>query len=234
MSGNKENIGEFLRSLELDDDTRYRELSSEDTRKLNSALMLRMVDDNIKFRSISNYLRTKYWIPEKRMFVSDITGLVNACGRMGEESTGLGVCFWHEESLARARELRKTYLKRIRDGLQKIENDGVFLKDNLQFFYCDYIGFAGIHAGLGMEYLLDQGRPTIGLTVKDKNTKVSTRGTQWLIGKGLNLAEACRMAADDIGGYGGGHPIAAGATIPKGKEDAFLEKMDDIIGNQMS
>jgi RecJ-like exonuclease len=35
-----------------------------------------------------------------------------------------------------------------------------------------------------------------------------------------------------VGGVGGGHAVASGATIPKGKETEFLAKLDSIVGEQ--
>jgi RecJ-like exonuclease len=35
-----------------------------------------------------------------------------------------------------------------------------------------------------------------------------------------------------VGGYGGGHNIAAGATIPKGKEEEFLSNLEEVIKKQ--
>jgi RecJ-like exonuclease len=49
----------------------------------------------------------------------------------------------------------------------------------------------------------------------------------------LDLGFVCRTAAQSVGGTGGGHTIASGATIPKGKEKVFIEKADKIVGEQM-
>ena len=62
---------------------------------------------------------------------------------------------------------------------------------------------------------------------------ISCRGTQWLVANGLDLGNAMKKITDDLGGHGGGHKIAAGATlsIDKGKE--FLEKTVEIISSQL-
>jgi RecJ-like exonuclease len=46
------------------------------------------------------------------------------------------------------------------------------------------------------------------------------------------MAVAMRQASATIGGIGGGHAVAAGATVPKGKEEEFLATLDKIIGEQ--
>ena len=65
-------------------------------------------------------------------------------------------------------------------------------------------------------------------------TDISSRGTPYQIGKGLNLSEAMREVCGDMGGQGGGHVIASGGIIPRGSEDAFLKALDDFIGHQFA
>jgi len=50
-----------------------------------------------------------------------------------------------------------------------------------------------------------------------------------MVENGINLGEAMRNAAQAIGGEGGGHPVAAGASIPKGKEEEFLKLLDELL-----
>jgi RecJ-like exonuclease len=41
-----------------------------------------------------------------------------------------------------------------------------------------------------------------------------------------------REAAAAVGGEGGGHDVAAGATIPAGEQRAFVERADELVGDQ--
>jgi RecJ-like exonuclease len=63
--------------------------------------------------------------------------------------------------------------------------------------------------------------------------KVSSRLSNKYSGPELNLSEIIRKAAESVGGIGGGHKVAAGATIPKGKEDEFIKKFNQIITDIM-
>ncbi|MDI6887894.1 MAG: DHHA1 domain-containing protein, partial [Candidatus Thermoplasmatota archaeon] len=45
---------------------------------------------------------------------------------------------------------------------------------------------------------------------------------------------ALTKAAQVVGGIGGGHNIAAGATIPKGSEEEFLNEVERVIKEQLS
>jgi RecJ-like exonuclease len=41
-------------------------------------------------------------------------------------------------------------------------------------------------------------------------------------------------AAGAVGGEGGGHDVAAGATIPAGSETEFVDHADRIVGEQVT
>ena len=76
--------------------------------------------------------------------------------------------------------------------------------------------------------------PLIGFALKDDGqVKASARGTEELVEKGLNLSTAMKKAASCLNGVGGGHNIAAGATIPKGKEEEFLDILEKEIKKQL-
>ena len=64
--------------------------------------------------------------------------------------------------------------------------------------------------------------------------KVSARGTRDLVNNGLDLAVAIKAASEKVGGTGGGHNVAAGATIDEGKEEEFLIEIERIIGSQIT
>ena len=49
----------------------------------------------------------------------------------------------------------------------------------------------------------------------------------------LDLSVVMREASQAVGGDGGGHDIAAGATVPAGKEEAFVGEADAIVAAQI-
>lgn len=101
----------------------------------------------------------------------------------------------------------------------------------------------GIVAGmaLGSEGIAAD-RPIIAFATKnddgadtDENPerKVSARGTNQLVQQGLNLSAVMDDAAEAVGGGGGGHDVATGATIPAGREIAFVERVDELVAEQL-
>jgi RecJ-like exonuclease len=68
---------------------------------------------------------------------------------------------------------------------------------------------------------------------KNDEVKVSARGSHTLVREGLDLSAVMREAARSVGGDGGGHDVAAGATIPAGTQAAFVAAADDLIADQL-
>ena len=66
-----------------------------------------------------------------------------------------------------------------------------------------------------------------------EKSRISGRGTRKLVDAGLDLAAAMREASQIVGGMGGGHDVASGATIPKGTAMKFIDMIDSIIEKQL-
>jgi Single-stranded DNA-specific exonuclease len=81
---------------------------------------------------------------------------------------------------------------------------------------------------------VDARTPIVAFADDEDGVKVSARGTGRLVGQGLDLAVAMCDAATAVGGEGGGHDVAAGATIPEGTASAFVEAVDERVGEQLS
>ena len=104
---------------------------------------------------------------------------------------------------------------------------------SIQWFESPDRSLAGTQAGLSMTYFLDSRRPVFVFSAEESRLKVSGRGTLWLVQQGLDLSGACRSAAQSVGGEGGGHRVASGATIPGDRRDDFLAAADRIVGEQL-
>ena len=77
-------------------------------------------------------------------------------------------------------------------------------------------------------------KPTVGINSGHDTGKsnVSSRGMWCQLEKGVDLTVAMRESAAAVGGEGGGHKIASGATIPAGQEMNFLSYLDKFVGEQ--
>ncbi|MCI4361048.1 MAG: DHHA1 domain-containing protein, partial [Thermoplasmata archaeon] len=132
-----------------------------------------------------------------------------------------------------ARTAEEAWRTGVLDGMRRVEEKGVNSLRSIQWFESGETTLAGTQAGLAMNYLLDPRRPVFVFSAAGASIKLSGRGTLWLVGQGLDLATVCRTAAEHVGGEGGGHRVAAGATIPIDRRDPFLEQADRLVGAQL-
>lgn len=233
MSGRKDNVLAFLETLRINPNVTLGQVDIVLRRKLTSMLSLRLMGQGCRPETVEELVSEIHWINSMSMSAADLADLLNACGRMGHEGVGVALCMGDEDSLALAGDLRRQYNSRIMEKLMQIEAEGAKQMDHIQYFYSEDPSLAGAQAGLAMQYILDQNKPTIALSEVKGKVKVSSRGTKYLVSKGLDLAAALKKSSEAVGGYGGGHAVASGATIPKGTEEEFLKVLDEIVGLQL-
>jgi RecJ-like exonuclease len=170
--------------------------------------------------------------------------LLNACGRHGKAEVGLAICSGDRGSaLEEGMVLLRDHRSAIAKALTWAKGSGVIRMKNVQFFDAgDEIEdtIVGTVAGmlLGTEGA-DRTAPMVAFAESTEYSdspkmKASARGTQDLVSRGMDLCAAMRTAAERVGGAGGGHNIAAGATIPADKRDEFLAALDSLVGSQLN
>ncbi len=234
LSGRPEAAEAFLGAAGFDPATSLRQLDVAARRKLTSILAARLVEQGAAPEALDTIVEDRYWIEPDQIYAQDLETYVNSCDRLGQEGVGMAVCLGDRDALAKAEALLVQYTSRVLGYLTALETEGIYSRKHIQFFYCDDASLAGSVAGTGIQFFFDQSKPVIGLSVMDGQTKVSARGTRTQIARGLDLSVALREAAASVGGNGGGHNIASGATVPKGKEDKFLGIVDEVVGRQLA
>ena len=249
LTGNSEQILGFLASLnlELQEEGKWKkwiDLSSVERRTIISALIERCLTQGMSPEIIQHLVGEVYTLlKEKRgtalRDASEYSTLLNATARYGFEKIGVAVCMGDREgSYRKANELLLMHRENLVRGLNYVKQTGVTTLSNLQYFNAgDNIleTIVGIVAGMCKNLEgVNRHLPIVGLANADEGVKVSARGTQTLVRRRLNLARAMSEAANSVGGVGGGHDIAAGATIPEGTETEFLKHLNQLVGLQLS
>jgi len=209
-------------------------LEGKSEKCVNSFLLAHLIEQGCREDVVDDLIGYVYKLPFMGMSSQELHSLLNVCDGLDIAEKGLAMALGDRESYENIVTRREQYYKRAMAGLVSLEEKGAIKMSALQYFYNEDLGMSGLYSGIGMRYIFDQKLPTIVLTRTKDHTKVSARGTRYLIGKGLNLAVAMKKASEKTGGSGGGHDIAAGATIPLGKEGEFLEEANRIIKEQMS
>ncbi|MFQ5998069.1 MAG: DHH family phosphoesterase, partial [Candidatus Bathyarchaeia archaeon] len=64
--------------------------------------------------------------------------------------------------------------------------------------------------------------------------KISARVHENLVGMGLHMGQVMQNAAEQTNGRGGGHNVAAGATIPVSMLNEFTQKVNQLVEDVIS
>ncbi|MEM0128890.1 MAG: DHH family phosphoesterase [Thermoplasmata archaeon] len=235
ISGHPEAARSLLSSLGLDPARPPSSLAPEEAARLAAELGRRLQEAGVLPEYIGVLTQPRWTALSLGRDAEELSNLQNACGRAGEPGVGVALALGDAASLRRAESLERAWRRGILDGLLRLESGEVHSMPALQWFESPEPTLAGTQAGLAMIYLLDPERPVVALSSRPgEPIKASGRGTSRLVARGLDLAAACRVAAAEVGGEGGGHRIASGATVPADRREAFLAALHREIAGQLA
>ncbi|GGL35170.1 recombinase RecJ [Halarchaeum grantii] len=257
ITGDRNGALRFLDGLDADcrEDGEWKtwaELTVEDRRTVVSALVQRAIRTGVDPEEVESLVGTTYTLTEEEpgtelRDASEFSTLLNATARYERADVGLAVCTGDRgEALREAHELLREHRRTLATGVNVVREVGVTRAEHVQWFHVgDRLPetVVGIVAGMAMgEDDVDAGVPVIAFANKEaadaedvegEAVKVSMRGTPRLVERGLDLSAVAREASRAVGGDGGGHEVAAGATVPKGREEAFVAAADAAVGDQL-
>lgn len=247
LTGDEDACIEFLqeRGLRFSQEERWRrwiELNPSEKQKLVSGLIQYCLSLGLSTYKIERLVGEVYELLKERegtemRDASEFSTLLNATARYDHAEIGLAVCMGNrEEAYEAARKLLAEHRQNLVNGLIYVKEKGVIELENLQYFDAGSEikeTIVGIIAGMSSTIVPNRNLPIIAFANSEEGIKVSARATQDLIRKGVNLSEAMEKVSTEVGGAGGGHDIAAGATIPKGNQEEFIQKLDLFIGKQL-
>jgi len=232
LTGRKEIIAELLHDLGIGEDCAPADLPKEKNTALNSALTLRSMENGVDPVIIRELIGTRYFSKRMNMYIEEVASVVNGCGSLEEHSLALAFCLAPERFGKEAASVARRFDDRVTGELMDLEK-GFERMENIDHFRAERDQYGGTASGVAIRYLTDGKRPIICTTDRDGEMGISARGTKRLVDDGLDLAEALAMAAKKVGGRGGGHPVASGATIPKEGLEKFLASVDVMVGKQL-
>jgi len=242
LAGKVEWVDAFLNKAGIDGDRILSDLNEEEERRLTSALLSLLRESQAEI-SDDALVGTTYIIHSGVIRDGlDFMRMVDACGRLGKSGIGIGLCLREEKLVEEATSLYVNIQSKLVSELSRIESEEDAIKElqNIIYFFVQESGVTGVLAGIVAEYVCT-GKPVIVFNKKDRveegkkaETRISARCNKKLmsVSGGIDLAKALEKASGEVGGFGGGHPVAAGATIPEGSEEKFIATLDTIIGEQ--
>ncbi|MCW6169006.1 MAG: DHH family phosphoesterase [Thermoplasmatales archaeon] len=232
LSGKPENVKTALEGIGLDPSIALNSITDSDSKKLFEFLALRLLQQGVSSESIK-YLESDIFFFRDLGFSSkELSTIIDGNSKLGENGVPVGY-FLGEKGLQDAMINNwKIYKSKLIEYTYRVFKE-IFEEKNVRYFYAPEQEMTGAISGILTLYVLKQDKPLVGINVGDSDTKISSRAARPLLSRGLNLSTVMKESASQVGGSGGGHDIAAGAIIPRGKEKQFIEIANNIIGGQL-
>ncbi len=233
FSGNKDEIESFLEKLKLDKDTKLVDIDNDKMTQLQSFLLFKLIKTGCQKNILDIAIRKRFFSEMLGCELERFADLLDACGKNRHRGVGLSLCLSDKNTFVEAEKIEKEYKQKILTALIELEAGGMKETDAMRYFYSESSSLGGVVAGIAINYIFDEKKPLFSLARKKDEIHVSCRGNRKLVKNGLDLGGAMKKASSEIGGFGGGHKIAAGATVAIDKEKEFLEKVENILITQM-
>lgn len=232
LSGNPMKVTSILSTLGVDPQSTMMDIEKERLKLFQSYLYVHMLGSGADPGAVHELFREAVYSGEW----GDVQSLafdIDSCGRISEMGTGLELIFGSEKARQRASEVRRAYRSRVQTEVRKIAQKGPRRLEFIDVIDVEEDKMGGILAGISHNYILSHSRPVIAISTDDESVRISARGNRGLCKKGLNLGRIMSEASSEQGGSGGGHDVAAGATVPAGAIEDFLRKCDSMVGDQI-
>jgi len=229
-----EGASRFLKNAGINPGATFSDLDRSEQRKLASLLILDMFAAGAEPEAIRTSVRRRYFYPRENMYADYLARVVDSCGRSGVPEVGLGLLCGSLSLRTDAESVTMEFKRKVNKGIEYLKSGGITAMRSLYYFQWDDPAVSGILAEVATLYLGRHDKPVFGISPSGTSLKISSRTTRSMVAKNVNLGEVCRGAAERCGGRGGGHNIAAGATIPASAMEVFLSHAERILEEQVS
>jgi len=250
ISGEEDKSLAFLANLDIktrtDDKWRaLRDLSDDEKKRLCSALADYLLSRGLRLEvaNLIGYVyvlsREEPWTPLRD--AREFGVLLNAAGRMDRSSLGVAVCMGDrgsafEEVSKVLEEYRRSINKYLGWVMEKPERMREL--ENIYVVYGeDYIDdkIVGAISSILSSGLPNPEKPLIAFAnvVEQGIAKISARTVDAVVARGVNLGDIMQASAEQCGGKGGGHNVAAGAQVPLDRIDEFIRVVNELVGKQL-
>ena len=164
--------------------------------------------------------------------------VLNSCGRYDDAETGMRICCGDTTALKDAERNRADHRRHISSALSYVKDNHLIRERKFIQYFDAGPNIRDTVVGIVAGMLLNSPEcrhnlPIIAFVNAEDGVKVSARANRDLVDRGLDLSSVMKTAAELTGGYGGGHSVAAGATIPENKKEEFLDIVEDLVSSQI-
>ncbi|MCE8425644.1 MAG: DHH family phosphoesterase [Candidatus Methanoperedens sp.] len=229
MTGDRDKIKAFLDGSGFKG--RIKDLNERDMKRFTSLLILKLAGQG-SLSAIDSLIGDIYVLNYEAVpNIIDLVNILNACGNADRPGLGLAVCMRDASAVNEAMQITRENQKNIIASIKKAQSQ-IRSAKSFRYVMLDDVSGTGVIAGTIIRYLYSD-KPFITFNEVNDRIKISARGTRKLVSGGLDLASAMREASSSVGGLGGGHDVASGATIPRETAQKFIEIVDSIISSQL-
>ncbi|WP_042684809.1 DHHA1 domain-containing protein [Methermicoccus shengliensis] len=231
ITGDEEACHNFAAGLGLEG-KRVDELSEEEGRRLADAVALKLLKGahpTIVEVLVGEFYRAPAELVPNTIELADLIG---ACGKLDRAGLGVALCLRDRSVLEEARGVLAAHQERVLEEIKRVEGAMREMKW-LRWAAAENLVATGVVSSTLLRYRYPPDKPLVLLNLRDSEVRVSARGTRAMVHAGLDLSSALSEAAESVGGKGGGHAVAAGAEIPKGTEQRFIERVHTIVQQQL-
>jgi len=215
------------------------DLTDDELQKLATAIIIRRLDEDKPEEILGPvYILTQEEAKSPLKDAKEFSTLLNACGRLGKASIGVGACLGDEKIKEKAIKTMASYRREISNAMKWYKNSskGILKGNGYVIINAEdnvmptIIGtLASIISRSGD---LDEGTLILSMAqMINGKTKVSIR----VSGNGkneLNLRDVIAKIVEPVDGQAGGHHRAAGALINTEHETQFIENAKRILEMQ--
>ncbi len=226
-------------------DDRWRtisDLSTDEKKRIVDKIIEHMISLKLSGEAVLDLIGSVYTLTREEPSTPlrdarEYSSLLNACGRMSKPGLGIALGLGDRtSSFQEAQEVYSEYRKSLSKYMNWITQDPkALVKKGLVVIVrgegiIDESMTGAVSSMLSSANLFGISRVTLVVTAtKEGESKVSARGTNQLVDKGLNLGKILQDLSPKYGGYGGGHAIAAGATVSRQDLEPFLAQFEKTI-----
>lgn len=242
ITGNESSAIKFLYDLKIDlkKDGKWRrmiDLTDEEMKKLIAGVVMQRVDeeeptDVLGFNYILNNEKEGSPFRDAKEFAT----LLNACGRMGKASLGIGACMNDTVMKASAMKNLTDYRREIMNAMRWVENNGKNIIKNDGFMIINaednimHTIIGTVASILSKSNTYKKGFMIMSLArAENRKTKVSLRITSGP--EDVDLRDIIAEVTSKVGGEAGGHRNAAGALIKTEDEERFIKTAKEVLGS---
>ncbi len=169
---------------------------------------------------------------------NEFATLLNACGKTGNGFLGVALCLNDPLSFSEVKGILDNYRKDIGKALNWIYKNKESIRKTENANYITAGRNIPEHVASNVISIISKSallpdKPTFAFVdAENGTTKISARLSDSLVKQGLNLKDIMAQSASEADGEGGGHAGAAGAKIPRGNEEMFINTIEKIMKNR--